>query len=95
MGGSNTPSCITSCCGTGLSSSCVGQLLVANLRKNVINCLSLLKSLLELLEDKIHTDDDVGLVLGAMQCLCDLSCHLCIRLMAVSDPVLFCPDQGL
>ena len=55
----------------------------------------LLKSLLELLEEKIHIDDGDSLVLGAMQCLYDLSRHLRVRLMAVSDPVLFCPDQGL
>ena len=61
----------------------------------MMNFLSSPQSLLELLEDKIHTDDDVGLVLGAMQCLRDLSCHLRVRLMAVSDPVLYCPDQGL
>ncbi|KAJ7384922.1 hypothetical protein OS493_018609 [Desmophyllum pertusum] len=54
---------------------------------------SVLQSLLELLEDEIHVGDDVTLVLGAMQCLCDLSHHVHVRLMTVSDLVLFCPDQ--
>lgn len=54
-----------------------------------------IKSLLELLEDKVLVDDDVTLVLNAIQCLCDLSHHVHVRLMAVSDLVLFCPDQGL
>lgn len=59
------------------------------------NFLYSLKSLLELLEDKIPIGDNISLVIGAIQCLCDLSEHLCARLMSVSDPVLFCPDQGL
>jgi len=53
------------------------------------------KSLLELLEDKVHVGDDVTLVLNAIQCLCDLSHHVHVRLMTVADLVLFCPDQGL
>ena len=53
------------------------------------------KSLLELLESKIQVDDDTGIVHGALQCVCDLSHHIHLRLTAVSDPVLFCPDQGL
>ena len=64
-------------------------------RKIIKYYVCLLKSLLELLEDKVNFDDDGSLVLGAMQCLYDLSRHLRVRLMAVSDPVLFCPDQGL
>ena len=62
---------------------------------HVLNYVCSLQSLLELMEDKIHVDDDDAIVLGAMQCLCDLSHHLHVRLTAVSDPVLLCPDQGL
>ena len=56
---------------------------------------ALLKSLLEFLEDRIQLSNDPDLVLGAIQCLCDLAHHLLVRLVSVSDPVLFCPDPGL
>ena len=56
---------------------------------------ALLKSLLEFLEDRIQVSNDPDLVLGATQCLSDLAHHLRVRLVSVSDPVLFCPDPGL
>ncbi|XP_068721388.1 rotatin-like isoform X1 [Montipora capricornis] len=54
---------------------------------------SLLQSLLEFLEDKTHVVDDPSVVLAVTQCLCDLSCHLHVRLKSLSDSVLFCHDQ--
>ncbi|CAH3027837.1 unnamed protein product, partial [Porites evermanni] len=54
---------------------------------------NVLQSLLELLQSKIPIDDDTSIVHSALQCLCDLTHHLYVRLTAVSDPVLFCPDQ--
>ena len=60
-----------------------------------VHVFALLKSLLEFLEDRIPVSNDPDLVLGAIQCLCDLAHHLHVRLVSVSDPVLFCPDPGL
>ena len=54
-----------------------------------------LKSLLELLEEKSNVGDEASLTLGAIHCLCDLNHHVLVRLMAVCDLVLFCPEQGL
>ena len=54
-----------------------------------------LKSLLELLEEKSNVGDEASLTLGAIRCLCDLNHHVLVRLMAVCDLVLFCPEQGL
>ena len=60
-----------------------------------VHVFALLKSLLEFLEDRLQLSNDPDLVLGAIQCLCDLAHLLHVRLVSVSDPVLFCPDPGL
>ena len=59
------------------------------------HCFELLlfwQSLLELLEDR--ADEEVCLPLCSILCLMDLCRHLHVRLLAVSDPVLHCPNQG-
>ena len=46
------------------------------------------------MEDKVPVNKDSSLTLGAMKCLCDFCQHLHVRLASISDPVVFCPDQG-